>query len=523
MLIATAEGSADFDARVVQLPGTLPVILPICRELRIAQLVDHFCPMKQGEHLTHGQVAEFVILHILQSEHRLPLYRLEEWAARQNLQVLYDHEPERFNDDRVRRSLEAIAERIAEIETAVVSQALHRYQIAARAIHWDLTHVNFSGAHEGSELIRKGYGAGRLNERQLQVSLHVTSEGGLPVRHETLPGNVHQAPLAPRLLRDLQARLPGSDLIIVSDRAGISYDNIEDYRRAQAHFLGPLQISDAAHREQLGGVAPEQFEPLRYRSMNQPDDAYAGYPTRLELQPQGRRAPLATAALFVHSDRLQRQQTEQRARRLQRAAQRLGEIQGMLNTRRYARADYAAGQLAKAVPAGLQGLVGYELSGADGALQLRFWTDLEALRAAARSDGRYILVHDLPDDPTPDEVFELYRRQGVIEQRHRNFHSDLSVHPLWLQDDRRIEALLLLFVLALMVYTILELCSVRAGLSTERYHKMTARELLWVFGIARVKQLLVNGKVAQQEFLLSPDQEYVLGQLGFPDPSKYLQ
>lgn len=522
MRVSTPDDSADFDARVFDLPGTLPIVLPVCRALQIARVVDQFCPMKQGDHLTHGQVAEFAVLHLLQSHRRMPLYRLEEWADRKSMQVLYDHEPEHFNDDRVRRALDAIAPYIADIETSVVTEALKAYDIDASCIHWDLTHVSFTGAHEGSDIVCKGYGAGKVNERQLQVSLHVTSDGGIPVRHQTLPGNVHQAPLAPEMLSDLKQRLPCSNLIVVSDRAGISYDNVVAYRRGNAHFLGPLRIADRSHLEQLGAAPKEWFSPLEYRSMNKPDDAYAAWATRITMKPQGRSEPIEVDALFVHSSRLQRQQKQKRDRHIEKTMQRLAKISGYLNARHYARADYAAKQLDKAVRGELQPIVRYELSGDDGALQLRVWIDDEALQQAALTDGRYILVYDLPDEPTPDEVFNLHRRQGVIEQRHRNLNSELTVHPIWLHDDRRIEALLLLFVLALMVYTILELCAERAGLDTERYHKMTTREMMWVFAQVRMKQLVVNGEIVHQQFELTDDQAYVLQQLGFPDPTHYL-
>jgi transposase len=522
MLIPTPGDSADFDARVFDLPGTLPIVLPVCRRLKIAQVVDSLCPMNNGDHLTHGQIAEFVVLHLLQSHHRMPLYRLEQWADRKSMQVLYDHEPEHFNDDRVRRALDAIAPCIADIETTVVTEALAAYDIEASCIHWDLTHVNFAGAYEDSAIICKGYGAGKVNERQLQVSLHVTSEGGIPVRHQTLPGNVHQAPLASEMLRDLKQRLPSSNMIVVSDRAGISYDNVVAYRRGKGHFLGPLQITDKSHLDQLGAVLGEQFSPLAYRSMNKADDAYEGFATRITLKPQKRSEPIQVDALLVHGARLERQQKQQRDRHIAKTLERLAQINGYLNVRQYAKADYAAKQLDKAVRGELQAIVRYELSGNDGALQLRVWVDDEALQQAARTDGRYIIVYDLPGDPTPDEVFNLHRRQGVIEQRNRNLNSELTVHPVWLHDDRRIEALVLLFVLALMVYTILELCSERAGLDTEYYHKMTTREMMWIFAEARIRQLLVNGKVVHQQFEFTDEQEYVLRELGFPDPTRYL-
>jgi len=67
--------------------------------------------------------------------------------------------------------------------------------------------------------VRAGYGDGRVHEKQLNVSLHITGEGGIPVRHQTLPGNARQAPLANAMLADLQARLRKSDLLLTSDCA----------------------------------------------------------------------------------------------------------------------------------------------------------------------------------------------------------------------------------------------------------------------------------------------------------------
>jgi len=67
MLINTPKGPLEIAVDVLDLPPTFPIVLPLCRELNIAQIVDEACPMKAGKHLTHGQVAEFLLLHILQS------------------------------------------------------------------------------------------------------------------------------------------------------------------------------------------------------------------------------------------------------------------------------------------------------------------------------------------------------------------------------------------------------------------------------------------------------------------------
>jgi len=534
MRVETPGSWIELDVEAYPLPPTYPLVLPVCRELRIAEIVDACCPMKWCEHVTHGQVAEFVLLHLLQEPHRQPLYKLEEWAGEHNIHALYDCPAEAFNDDRVGRMLDALAppaevresswegweSPLAEIETRVVTEALMRYRIDARQIHWDLKHVTFSGAHEGSELVAKGYGAGAVHEKQLQVSLHVTGEAGMPVRHEVLAGNTNQTPLAPTMLQDLQQRLPRSDLIVVSDRAGLSYDNVLAYRRAKAHFVAPLTLQ-ASHKQALAHVPQEAFLPLEYRSPRAPHERYSYHRTTLELRGDQGRKPIRVPALFLHGTKKQRDDATARQKALDKATARLRQIEGYLNQQQYARAAYARKQLAKAVPASITDLLRYELHGPDGQLSLRFWIDEAACARAAALDGRYVLVFELPD-ASPEAIFGLYKRQHLIEARFRNFHSDLSVHPLWLQHDHRIRALLLLFVLALIVYTLLELRAERVGLPGHHYTKMTTRQMLFSFGHVRLKEVRIRGRPPLYELVLSPNQQAILNALDFPDPTTYL-
>ena len=522
-IISVADG---VEVQVTDLPPTLPIILPMCRQLGIASIIDQLVPMKSGEHLTHGQVAEFLVLHILQAPHRLPLYELETWAAEHGVETLYGHSADKFNDDRIGRSLDALAGAVADIETAIVTRALELYNIPVKAIHWDLTSVTFSDARRASELIHTGYGGGTLHRRQVQMSLHATDVGTIPVRHEILPGKAHQAPLAAEMLKELRARLPASDLIIASDRAGICYDNIVHYRQAKAHFIAPLSVLDPKLREALATVPEDEFAPLRYHSMNLPEGVYRYHATQIRLQPQQRSEPITVDALFVLSEGLRQRDGDKRAAKIAKAQRRLDEISGHLqapaNKRGYAQRAYTKRQIDKAIPAALTGIVCYELEGDEGALQLRHWVDDAALAQAARGDGRYVLVYDLSEDYTPDEIFELYRRQGLIEARFRNFNQELSVHPMRLQREERIVALLLIFVLALLVYSLLEWLSERAGLDTPHYHKMTTREMMKRFRGLHLLEIRVRGQPPQRELKLNDEQRHILLRLGFSAPVRYL-
>jgi transposase len=513
-------GGTETSVRVWRLAPACALSLPISRWIGVREIVDRFCPMSHAKHLTHGSVAEFLILHLLQSATREPLYQMQEWAEQFAVERIYGCPASAFNDDRIGRALDAISESIPDIETAVVTQALSHFAVDVRAIHWDLTHVTFSGAYEEIEAITGGYGGGRLHEHQLKVSLHATSDGGLPVRHQVLAGGAHQAPFAPAMLADLQRRLQRTDLIVVSDRAGISYDNLVAYRRAGAHALGPLQATPA-EQEMLAAVPLEAFTELSYRAPSAPDERYRYHETVLPIERQKRTAPLEVRALFVHSSRLALEDAATREAQLDKALARLAKIKSHLNKRRYAKYEYAREQVYKAVPASLRETLRATLTGDDGRLDLTWSVDQTALAEAAKADGRYILIADV-EDLSPDDIFALFKRQNIIEQRFRNFKTDLSVHPLWLHKEERIRALLLIVILALLVYTLIELCSHRARLSTTYYHKMTARELIRRFPAIDLIEVRIRGQPTHWKLQLSRQQAELLGKLRFPSPDNYL-
>ena len=501
--------------RALALPPTAGLVLPLLRQLGIARTVDRHCPIRSHAELTHGQVVEALLLHILQDNRRLPLYKFDNWARRHHLELLYHCDPGAFNDDRLARTLDALAPEVAGVQAQVVTDILRRYNLPVRAVHWDLTHVSFSGAYEHSELIQASYGHGRLHEKQIKLSLHVDSDSGLPLAYKALPGATNQTPLAPGFLGQLQRQLGRSDLIVIADRAGLSYDNIVAYERSGARFIAPLQATPA-EAATMAEPPLAAFEPLSYRSHSKPQEAFSYYATSLSLQRQMRREPLVVQALIIHSTQKQRDDQEKRAKALARTLAELERVRGYLNKTQYAHRAYAEEKIAKKVPPALKDVVRWQLLGADKQLRLQYDVDEEALSAASQSDGRYLLLHNLRHS-SPDEVFARFKRQYLIESRFRNFNSDLRVNPFWLHKDHRIAALLLVFVLALMLYTLLEWRSERAGLQSQWYHKLTARAILETFDYTTLQELRLIDHPPRYKLELTEQQREIIEALGLPE------
>jgi len=520
LTINTPLGPVDLEMEALDLPPTFPIILPICRTLGIAEIVDRLCPMHHQSHLTHGQVVEMLVLHILQDPDRKPLYKLEEWAGEHNVNQLYDCEPEAFNDDRVGRTLEAICEQIPAIETDLVTRVLQRFHVPIDIIHWDFTNVTFEGAYDKVPIIGRGYGNGQMHEKQLKVSLHTTHAGAIPLRHEVLSGGAHQAPLASPMLADLRRRLPPSKLLIVSDCSGISYENVLAYDQAEVCFLGPMDATPAEEKL-VAELSADDFVPLSYQSKNNPDCVYSCHDTTLTITRQKHPEPISVRALVIHSTGKQQRDTDQRQKSVDKALKRLAQISGYLNKGQYAREAYAREQLGKAVPDSLVGIVGYELTGSYKQMQLRFWLDEPALAAAGRADGRWLLVTN-DRERSADELFTIQRGQYDLEARFRSFGHDLSVQPVWLHKEERIRGLLSVFIIALTVYCLLEWCSVQAKLEGDHYPKMTARQLLYHFSSAKILKVWARGHPPRLQLALQPEHRYFLARLGFPDAERYV-
>jgi transposase len=516
-------GSAAAGGTVLvrHLPPTFALVLPLLRKLGLARIIDQHCAIRSHADMTHGQVVEALIMHLLQDSRRLPLYKLQAWAAKHDLPSLYGCAAESFNDDRIARTLDALAPHVHDLHMQIVTALLMAYDIDVRAVLWDVTHVTFAGAYDQAPLVQAGYGHGVLHDKQIKLSLHVDSETGLPLNYQALAGAANQTPLAEGFLHQLQQRLNRSDLIVVSDRAGISYENIVAYRRARARFVAPLQATPAEARL-LAELPAEAFAPLSYQSARPSQERYSYQALTLPFQRQKHRTPLHVAALAIHSTQKQREDQAKREKLLQRTRAELEKVRGYLNKTQYARREYAAAQLTQKIPPQLHGVVRWELTGADKQLSLHYAVDEAALAQAARADGRYLLVHNLAGNA--DEIFALYKRQHLVERRFRNFKSDLRVHPVWLHREPRIEALLLIWLLALTIYVLLELLAERARLNNEPYyHKLTARAMLEQFDYAPLIEIRVADHPPEYQLQLTDRQREILTALNIDNPARLLR
>ncbi|MCA2230451.1 DUF4277 domain-containing protein [Nonomuraea aurantiaca] len=86
--------------------GALPVAAEFCSRLRIRELVDTVCPVRDVAELTHGQVIEALVANRLTAPS--PLVHVRDWARAWAVGEAFGVDPELLNDDRIGRALDAI-------------------------------------------------------------------------------------------------------------------------------------------------------------------------------------------------------------------------------------------------------------------------------------------------------------------------------------------------------------------------------------------------------------------------------
>jgi hypothetical protein len=119
---------------------------------------------------------------------------------------------------------------------------------------------------------------------------------------------------------------------------------------------------------------------------------------------------------------------------------------------------------------------------------------MTASRHAARLDGLYALPTNRPDPGgaplTALDVLKIYEDQWIVEQRHRDLMQTLKVRPVFMHNDDRIQALIVVMGIALLSFELIE-AELRARLGSNvplpgilaggRAAKPTARALLAAF------------------------------------------
>ena len=449
--------------------GALPVVAQFGRRLRIAEVVDELCPVREVAPISHGEVIEALVANRLTAP--APLVQVEAWAAAMAVDEAYGIEPHLLNDDRLGRALDAIAPHLDEIIGSVGAAAVGEFGVDVARLHWDMTSISLYGAYPEADqeypAPRWGHPKDRRPDlKQVQAGLAVAADGGIPVFHRAYDGGAGEVAQVTAAMTALKKIAGPRTFLLVGDSKLVSYANAAAMAAAQVAFVAPL----AAARVPAGlfAVLPpgagEQVDYVAARDAGKAAAARASYRV-LEDDGMDLRGPRKTdpvvhlRRILVCSSANAAGQAKARANKLAKAAGELDKLVRTAGTRFHPDAEAVAARV-QAIAA--QRRVGKYLrtaitAGPAGKPALAWHFDQDAIDADAAADGWYALLTNLaPDQAGPAGVFRRYKGQHVVERRYGEFKGPLAVAPIFLELNRRITALITVICLALLIFCLVE-------------------------------------------------------------------
>jgi Domain of unknown function (DUF4277) len=143
---------------VEKLLGALPVVAGFSARLKIRDIIDGACPVRDLAELTHGQVIEALVASRLTSPS--PLVHVQSWARDWAVGGALGVGPGLVTDDRIGRALDVIAPHLDQIAGSVGVAAIAAFGIGVTRMRWDMSAVLVHGgyARSGEGFAAAGFG-----------------------------------------------------------------------------------------------------------------------------------------------------------------------------------------------------------------------------------------------------------------------------------------------------------------------------------------------------------------------------
>lgn len=452
--------------------GALPVLYALLETLQVRDIINRHCPT--GAQVKHGTVALVLILNRLTMP--LPLYQIADWLGRTALIYVLGIPAAKFNDDRLARTLDVIQPYCREIWQDVVQHALIQAEVDLNLIFYDLTAYILHGEYRDSQYAEFGFAHNTpMNKRKFKNGLNVTADGNMPTEYAFWSGKTADLATVQANMEQLRRFLarrgwPIERVMVIGDRANLNDELALAYEDRKIRYLAGLQTQKKVHRELLLAVPEKQFYSHPLTDDRRPG-GYWGIPCSVPFEHQGR--SVIHRGLVVLSGPMRTAHRRARAARLRELRQCLREVEAKIGQPHYrtvsAVQKRAETQLKQSPVGKFMQAQAYEDE--SGHVHLRWWVNRYPLWQAMQQDGRYLLVTN-DWNLSPRKMLALYRQKDGVEKRIEVSKHDLKVSPVYLHKDERIEAMLLINMLALLAYSLLERQARQNGL------QMTTRRII---------------------------------------------
>ena len=544
-------GMEQFETRFKKVE-TLPLVKHFMDELDLYNLFEKYVPGATGILANHAESLCILTANIICDNK--PLYKVKEWLSGFSDGLVDTPVAANFfNDDRLARALSALfdADRHS-LMTEISVNAIKVHKLLTDEIHNDSTTVTFIGKYDtpDTEAVKLKHGHNkdfRPDCKQIVFGLNITADGHVPLSYKLFDGNTPDDVTHIPNWNALRTLLEKEDFIYVADCKLCSQSNLAHIsenggffitivpkdRKEFKKFLKYLKENDVAWEEAFITESSRKKGKLNIFRTYEANLTKEGY-----------------RIIFVHSSLKQEEDEARRQARIEKAISRLEEISPKLNayhlkTKREIQA--AVDGICKEV----KGFIDVKIETKRQQVKvkkspgrpsmreseyrnkwefthsLKWELNEQALAEASRTDGIFPLITNTA--LTAAEVLRKYKSQPFLEKRMYTKKTILEVAPVFLKKEKRIEAILFLYFVALMIVSLIER-KIRMNMIKKDIDKlpilpqgMNAKKPTWnniryFYRNVHYSQIIRNGKCIQGEVKgLSDLHEQINRLLEIPD------
>lgn len=473
------EGAMDqFETRFSQVE-VLPMVMHYMEELDLTNLFEKYVPAEAGSLTNHAESLCILTANIICDNK--PLYKVQEWLSKFSDGLV--EEPEAaglFNDDRLARALSALFDSDRHsLMCEVSSNAISVHKLLADEIHNDSTTVTFIGKYECPDpetvKLKRGHNKDfRPDCKQIVFGLNITADGYVPLSYKLFDGNTPDDVTHIPNWNALRILLNKEDFIYVADCKLCSMENMK-HISANGGFFITIVPKDRKRVKRFYQYLRENDVPWEEAFTTESSrkkgkmNIYRSY--EAELTKEGYRV------IFIHSSSKQEDDEGKRRKKIEKAITKLEELSPKLNayhlkTRKEIQS--AVNEICKGVRDFIdvkivtdRKQIKVKTSPGRASLTkntyrnewefthgLQWELNEEAITNASKTDGVFPLITNtvLP----AAEVLRKYKNQPFLEKRMYTKKTVLEVAPVFLKKEKRIEAMIFLYFVALMIVSLIE-------------------------------------------------------------------
>ena len=554
--------------------GALSLIEPRIQRIDLADIINQHLPVDAQADFDHGSILSLLVAARLYSP--VALSNVSQWAEQSGADILFGIPAAKLNDDRLGRSLDAFFTQRHSILASLALNVAEKFGIPLNRLHYDPTHILFTGAYEVAEARDESADSAGLVDTELAAA-HITKGkgtddspkgtrmvhaglttfidkfGALPIFGHTISGNQNGRTAIRQHQALIERFFKPQSLTMISDRGTFSVGHLLRLQDAKSNAICSVPWADVKDLftrcrsqlkwEQASFLSIEQ-QRRRDRSSELPQEHYQISVQEHSFHDSETKLSISTRVIFVFSTADQKVVRQQRQKNIARIKAELEQIEKSVKFGRYNNKIEAVKiRIAREMGNGsaeqyfsweLKELAGKDLQlfkrdvarGSRIPTHLLTWSVKESLITADEVDDGYsAIVTTVPESrQTADSVFTMFREQNLVEHANRQFKGPIAVRPLFLHSPHRVEALVFLLMIALMIYFLLQR-TYRQNTpedAPEKEHRTTAATMLKEFqNYSLVIERTSLGRTVSPTQLTLRQRE-IIRRLGFPSPAQTL-